>query len=104
MKTQQELPDSVVLTVIIILILGTIGYFVYGQWQHISEKAALAEEVSARKVAVKMAKEREELRAVSEGYKKLEDLDKEKAAAEAAKSASAASGGEGPLRHTGGGN
>lgn len=81
-QNQEELPDSVVLAIIITLILGTIGYFVYGQWQLLSERDALAKEVSAQKVAERMAKEREALRAVSEGHKKLEDLDKEKAASE----------------------
>lgn len=81
MRTQQELSDSTVLAVIIVLILGTLGYFVYGQWQRISERQHSANGVSARQVAEKMAKEREDLRAVSEGQKKLEDLDKERAAA-----------------------
>lgn len=81
MKTQQELPDSAVLAVIIVLILGTLGYFIYGQWQRISQVQHSANGVSAQQVADKMAKEREDLRAVSEGQKKLEDLDKERAAA-----------------------
>ncbi|MDO4641499.1 MAG: hypothetical protein Q4A84_07350 [Neisseria sp.] len=84
MKDQQELPDSLVLAVIIVLILGTISYFIYGQWQVIEEMQHSANEVSAKQVAEKMEKERAELRAVSDGKKTLEDLDKEHAASEEA--------------------
>lgn len=85
MKAKQELSDSAVLTIIIVLILGTLGYFIYGQWKLIRDMQYSADGVSAEQVTIKMAKERQDLRAVSEGQKKLEDLDKEREAASAVK-------------------
>lgn len=82
---QQELPDSAVLSIIVLLVAGTLGYFIYSQWQIISDTQAMADSVSAQQVAEKMAKEREDFRAVAAGKKKLEDLEKEQAASAAAK-------------------
>lgn len=76
MKTQKELPDSLALVLIIFVVIGTLSYFVFNHWQRVQAIENTAERVNAEQVAAKMAKEREDLRAVMNGEKRLEDLDK----------------------------
>lgn len=79
MKAQKELPDSMALAIIVCLIIGTLFYFVYGQWQRLQSVDNLAANVNAEQVAEKMAKERETYRAVMNGEKSLAEADGEAA-------------------------
>lgn len=83
MKTQKELPDSLALVLIIFVVIGTLSYFVFNRWQRVQAIENTAERVNAEQVAAKMAKEREDLRAVMNGEKTLADVDAEAASAEA---------------------
>lgn len=83
MKTQKELPDSLALVLIIFVVIGTLSYFVFNHWQRVQAIENTAERVNAEQVAAKMAKEREDLRAVMNGEKTLADVDAEAASAEA---------------------
>ena len=83
MKTQKELPDSLALVLIIFVVIGTLSYFVFNHWQWVQAIENTAERVNAEQVAAKMAKEREDLRAVMNGEKTLADVDAEAASAEA---------------------
>ena len=83
MKTQKELPHSLALVLIIFVVIGTLSYFVFNRWQRVQAIENTAERVNAEQVAAKMAKEREDLRAVMNGEKTLADVDAEAASAEA---------------------
>ena len=81
-KAQKELSDGAALALIVFLVIGTLSYFVFNHWQRVSRIENTAEQVNAEQVAAKMAKEREDLRAVMNGKKKLEEVDAEALAAE----------------------
>lgn len=53
MKAQKELPDSMALAIIVCLVIGTLFYFVYGQWQRLQSVDNMAANVSAEQVAEK---------------------------------------------------
>lgn len=67
------------LAIIVCLVIGTLFYFVYGQWQRLQVVDSAAANVSAEQVAEKMAKERENYRAVMNGEKSLAEADGEAA-------------------------
>ena len=81
MKAQKELPDSVALVLIVFLVIGTVSYFVYNHWQRVQNIENMAEQVTAGQVADKMAKQRQDFRAVMNGEKTLADVDAEAASA-----------------------
>ncbi len=83
MKAQKELPDSVALVLIVLLVIGTLSYFVYNHWQRVQNIENAAAHVSAGQVADKMAKQRQDFRAVMNGERTLADVDAEAASAEA---------------------
>ena len=64
MKAQKELLDSVALVLIVFLVIGTLSYFVYNHWQRVQNIENTAAHVSVGQVADKMAKQRQDFRAV----------------------------------------
>lgn len=76
-RAQKELPDSLALVLIVLVVIGTLSYFVFNHWQRVKDIENMAQQVNAEQVAAKMSKEREDLRAVMNGEKRLEDVDAE---------------------------